>query len=165
MIEIILGFLIVIAAIVLAATALTVVFAAVVVGAALLVIHVLPRLLLHTAILTLRGSCAAIFITLAALRELTGHVARGVAVWDGQPGWQQQAQERFRQEESVPQIDCWEAACKLLGLPEEGFDSSELSRAYRQAIVTAHPDVGGNPAMAKALNVARDLIRKQQGWG
>lgn len=102
--------------------------------------------------------------TVLALREMTGHAARGVSIWDGAPHWQQQAQERVRQEQSIPQIDNWEAACKLLGLPIEGFGKPELSRAYRAAIITAHPDVGGNPALAKALNIARDLIRQQQGW-
>ena len=125
---------------------------------------VLPELLLTAAALTLRGAAAAIVITIAALRELTGHAARGVAIWEDRPHWKQQAQERVRQEQSVPVIDSWESACTLLGLPTEGFAKPELSRAYRQAIVAAHPDVGGNPALAKALNVARDLIRQQQGW-
>ena len=134
-------------------------------SAALLFIRfVLPELLLTAAALTLRGVAAATIITIATLREMTGHAARGVAIWEDQPQWQQQAQERVRQEQSVPVIDSWEAACTLLGLPVEGFGKPELSRAYRRAIVTAHPDVGGNPALAKALNVARDLIRQQQGW-
>lgn len=133
-------------------------------AALLFVRFVLPQLLLTAAALTLRGAAAATIITIAALREMTGHAARGVAVWEAQPHWQQQAQERSRQEQSVPVIHSWEAACILLGLPTEGFAKPELSRAYRQAIVTAHPDVGGNPAVAKALNVARDLIRQQQGW-
>ena len=134
-------------------------------SAALLFIRfVLPPLLLSAAALSLRGVAAATIITIAALREMTGHAARGVAIWEFQPHWQQQAQERVRQEQSVPVIDSWKAACTLLGLPIEGFGKPALSHAYRQAIVTAHPDVGGNPALAKALNVARDLIRKQQGW-
>lgn len=134
-------------------------------GAALMFIRfVLPPLLLTATALTLRGAAAAVIITIATIREMTGHAARGVAIWQDQPHWQQQAQERVRQEQSVPIIDSWEAACTLLGLPPGGFGKPELSRAYRQAIVTAHPDVGGNPALAKALNVARDLIRQQQGW-
>lgn len=134
-------------------------------SAALLFLRfVLPQILLTAAALTLRGAAAATIITIAALRELTGHAARGVAIWEAQPHWQQQAQERVRQEQSVPVIDSWEAACTLLGLPVEGFAKPELSRAYRRAIVTAHPDVGGNQALAKALNVARDLIRQEQGW-
>ncbi len=133
-------------------------------AALLFVRFVLPELLLTVAALTLRGAAAATIITIAALREMTGHAARGVALWEGQPHWQQQAQERVRQEQSVPVIDSWEVACTLLGLPEGGFSKPDLSRAYRQAIVKAHPDVGGNPALAKALNIARDLIRQQQGW-
>ena len=153
MIEIILGFLIIIAAIGLAAAAFTVVFAAVYVGAILLVIYVLPRLLLHTALLTVRGACAAIWISFAVLRELTGHAARGVAVWDGQPGWQQQARDRVRQEESVPQIDCWEAACKLLGLPEDGFAKADFSRAYRQACTFRAHSVSDSDNIRSAIPI------------
>ena len=135
-----------------------------IVGSITLIIYVLPRLCLAVLLLTLRGAIATIWIAASTLRKCTGTATRGLTVWEVQPRWQQQAQERTQHELDVPVIDSWEAACTLLGLPAQGFRKSELSRAYRKAIVTAHPDVGGNPARAKAVNIARDLIRQKQGW-
>lgn len=148
----------------LALCAIAAIFAAAYVGALVFTVYLLPRLLLHTGVFTLHAAGTALFFSLAALREITGQAARGVAIWEGQPRWQQTAQERVRAAQNTLPIETWHAACALLGLPIDGFDRQALSRAYRKAIITAHPDRGGDPAQATAINVARDLIRRHQGW-
>lgn len=123
-----------------------------------------PLILLITAkhlSVAMRLLVALIAVT---VRDLGKEAARGVATFEAAPQWQREARARAKAEAAIPKIDGWEAACALLGLPREGFDKTELSRAYRAAIVTAHPDLGGNPKLAQAVNVARDLIRDQQGW-
>lgn len=123
-----------------------------------------PRLLLIGG----RQLCVALQLMrpllISTIRERTREAARGVAIFEGVPQWQSEARARAKAEAAIPEIDSWEAACTLLSLPVEGFGKTELSRAYRAAIVTAHPDLGGNPKLAQAVNVARDLIRDQQGW-
>ncbi len=105
---------------------------------------------------------------LAALKRRRQRRARGVAPHTAEPEWQSRAREKAqreaREDAVLRRIDGWEPACKILGLPPEGFSKQQLSRAYRHAMRTAHPDLGGSQAKAKALNIARDIIRSQQGW-
>lgn len=144
----------------LALCAFAALFSVVFVGALTLTVYVLPRMLLHTGVFILHASGMALFFSLATLREITGQAARGIAVWEAQPQRQHTAQDTL----TIPQIKSWQSACDLLGLPIEGFDRETLAKAYRKAIVQSHPDLGGNAAMASAINVARDLIRQHQGW-
>ncbi|MDK3075479.1 hypothetical protein QO034_20600 [Sedimentitalea sp. JM2-8] len=162
--EIIVGLFIILIAGVIAVYIIGLIFAGAVIGGLMFAWYVLPQLALTIFGFALNMICAAFIFAALTLREITGHAARGLTPWETQPQWQSDARERVREERSVPQIDGWESACKLLGLPLEGFTKADLSIAYRTAIVIAHPDVGGSQALAKALNVARDLISQQQGW-
>lgn len=55
-------------------------------------------------------------------------------------------------------------AAELLGLEENGYDAKVMKRAFAQAMKTAHPDHGGTDEAARAVNNARDVIRKHHGW-
>lgn len=63
-----------------------------------------------------------------------------------------------------PEVLAYQAACRVLGLPEAGFTPEQLSKSYRVRIHAAHPDRGGSHQQAAALNAARDLIKKRMGW-
>lgn len=64
-----------------------------------------------------------------------------------------------------PQVVAYRAACKLLGLPEEGFTLAQLKAQHRTLIHKQHPDKeGGDNDRAARLNAARDLIKRQKGW-
>lgn len=89
--------------------------------------------------------------------------ARGVSIHESEPDWQRRAREEANAEAALARIDGWEAACELLGLSPDTVTKAGLSRAYRKAIRAAHPDLGGSPARAKAVNIARDLIRERLG--
>ncbi len=123
-----------------------------------------PLILLLSAKHLLIGMRLLAAVLAITIRDLGKEAARGMTVFEAQPQWQSEARARAKAEAAIPKIDCWEAACTLLGLSLDGFGKTELSRAYRAAIVTAHPDLGGNPQLAQAVNVARDLIRDSQGW-
>ena len=58
----------------------------------------------------------------------------------------------------------FEDACRLLGLPRNGFSASELKRAYRDAIKAAHPDQGGSSRETIAVMNARARINEHFGW-
>lgn len=90
-------------------------------------------------------------------RVLTGKISTGVSVWNAPS-----KNEEPHRPAIIPVIKDWDAACALLGLPKEGFSKNDLTRAYRIAMRAAHPDRGGHPEMAKAFNIARDLIRDTQ---
>ncbi len=100
----------------------------------------------------------------AAIAAQKARTARGLSAFEAEPEWQRRGREEAREDATIARINDWEPACKLLGLPVEGFTKAQLSRAYRTAMRKAHPDLGGSPSCAKAINIARDLIRKQQGW-
>lgn len=53
------------------------------------------------------------------------------------------------------------AARDLLGLPP-GADARAIRTAHRRLMAEAHPDVGGTPERAGALNAARDLLLGRQ---
>jgi hypothetical protein len=78
--------------------------------------------------------------------------------------WWAEWQERLRQEREPPAPpDPYEEAIALLGLPP-GFSRSALHRAWKDKIRKAHPDAGGSSKQAQAINAARDLIAKRNGW-
>ncbi len=54
------------------------------------------------------------------------------------------------------------AAAQLLGVPP-GADARAIRAAHRRLMAEAHPDVGGTPERAGALNAARDLLLRRQG--
>lgn len=59
---------------------------------------------------------------------------------------------------AVPPPDGREAAARdLLGVPP-GADARAIRAAHRRLMAAAHPDVGGSPERAGALNAARDLL-------
>lgn len=60
-------------------------------------------------------------------------------------------------------MNAYGAALALLGLSDP-VTRPALQRAYRRAIVMAHPDHGGTVQDAQAINVARDIIRAANGW-
>ncbi|GLP88069.1 J domain-containing protein [Tritonibacter mobilis] len=100
----------------------------------------------------------------AAIAAQKARKARGLSAFRAEPEWQRLGREEAREDATIVRINGWVPACKLLGLPVEGFTKAQLSRAYRKAMRKAHPDLGGSPSHAKAINIARDLIRKQLGW-
>lgn len=57
----------------------------------------------------------------------------------------------------------YEAAVSLLGLPP-AFTHADLNRAYKINIAQAHPDRGGSHEQAQAVNTARDVVRRVEGW-
>lgn len=54
-------------------------------------------------------------------------------------------------------------ALTLLGLGPN-FTQADLKRAFKRAMLQAHPDRGGSADQAVAVNVARDLINAEMGW-
>ena len=71
--------------------------------------------------------------------------------------------EREHQRREAERKDPYLLALVLLGLAEK-FTQEEFIKAYRRAMMAAHPDAGGSTAKAQAVNAARDLIRKRNGW-
>ncbi len=63
-----------------------------------------------------------------------------------------------------PKVLAYQAACRLFGLPVQGFTREQLNKVFRTRIHAAHPDRGGNHEQAAALAAARDLIRNWHGW-
>lgn len=149
----------------LALYAFAVIGSCVIVGTLTVVIYILPWLLVQSIILALRGMVAGLYLGIAAIKKLKLPNKRDIAIPQGNPRWQEQARDRARTDtQKFARVDGWNAACKLLGLPKAGFTKQELTRAYRKAILAAHPDLGGTHAHAKSINVARDLIRAHKGW-
>ena len=53
-----------------------------------------------------------------------------------------------------------EEAAKILNLPlKSNYSSEEITKAYREAMKTNHPDHGGTDEMAKKINDARTFLR------
>jgi hypothetical protein len=76
---------------------------------------------------------------------------------------EEEAEYQAEEEEFTPATDPYEIARELLGLPA-AFSQVDLKRAYRRAISATHPDRGGDPRQAMAINQARDLIKQRHGW-
>ena len=52
---------------------------------------------------------------------------------------------------------------QLLGLPlDRRLTPLEIHRAWKRAVKTAHPDVGGSAAEFQALSAARDALLKER---
>ena len=69
--------------------------------------------------------------------------------------WQQRSQSAALRE--------YEQALAVLGLTEP-VTSAAFTRAFRRAMMRAHPDRGGTKQRAQALNAARAVIREHHGW-
>ncbi|MEW8051144.1 MAG: J domain-containing protein [Candidatus Thiodiazotropha sp.] len=61
------------------------------------------------------------------------------------------------------QEDRYEAALKLLGLPND-CSREQLGHAYKHAINCVHPDKGGTHQQAMEVNTARETIINHNGW-
>jgi len=79
--------------------------------------------------------------------------------------WESEAEDAAEEPQPAPRPapDPYQAARGLLGL-EPGFNRTALSRAYKQAMKHAHPDVGGTTRKAQAVNAARELLMRAHGW-
>lgn len=76
---------------------------------------------------------------------------------------QRRAREETRSGERGAGRDDYAEAVVLLGLVIP-FTQKAFSKAYRRAMMAAHPDAGGTTEAAQAVNAARDLIRRRNGW-
>jgi len=76
---------------------------------------------------------------------------------------EQARREQRRREDERAARDPYRLALILLGLPEQ-FTAEDLTKAFRRAMLAAHPDAGGSTAKAQAVNAARALIKKRSGW-
>jgi hypothetical protein len=64
-----------------------------------------------------------------------------------------------------PKPDPFAAACRLLGLPENGsFTAADLKTRYRALMKGLHPDIAGPNELAVQINAACTLIRTRKGW-
>jgi hypothetical protein len=64
-----------------------------------------------------------------------------------------------------PKPDPFKAACRILGLPEDGaFTAAELKKRYLTLIKGVHPDIAGPNELAAQINAACTLIRERKGW-
>jgi hypothetical protein len=74
------------------------------------------------------------------------------------------AQEKA-EEPAPPKADPFIAACRILGLPENGaFTAAELRKKYLTLMKGVHPDAGGSNALAAEINAACTYIRERNGW-
>lgn len=57
------------------------------------------------------------------------------------------------------------AACRTLGLPEDGsFTESAFKARYRELMKKLHPDIAGPNERAASVNAAGAAIRRRKGW-
>lgn len=82
--------------------------------------------------------------------------------WCNDPRAEEDDQKFIDNEEDTYPND-YDQALMLLGLAEP-FSLGDLKQVYRQAMKTAHTDIGGTIEEAQALNAARDLVMKMKGW-
>ena len=87
---------------------------------------------------------------------------------DEEPPQRRREEHNDRREQARPKPppaprDPYADAMALLSLAP-GFTQADLSRAFKRAMKTAHPDAGGSTQMAQAVNAARTLIAKRHGW-
>lgn len=73
---------------------------------------------------------------------------------------EQREKERREWERNMTDYD---KAVAFLGLGEH-FGYIEFKKAYRRAMMRAHPDRGGHKLDAQAVNKARDTINRRKGW-
>lgn len=68
-------------------------------------------------------------------------------------------------QDATAKSDAFAAACRTLGLPEDGQFAEDGFRArYRELMKKSHPDIAGSNARAADINAARAVIRKRKGW-
>lgn len=61
--------------------------------------------------------------------------------------------------------DPFRAACRVLGLPEDGnFSEAAFKARYRDLMKSVHPDVAGPNDRAASVNAASRAIRERKGW-
>ena len=61
--------------------------------------------------------------------------------------------------------DPFPAACRTLGLPEDGsFAENTFKARYREMMKKLHPDIAGPNERAASVNAASAAIRKRKGW-
>lgn len=72
-------------------------------------------------------------------------------------------QERRQREATARTLSDYDMALLLFGL-REGYTQRDFNKAYRKAMMAAHPDVGGSTEEAQAVNGACDLIKRRNGW-
>lgn len=61
--------------------------------------------------------------------------------------------------------DPFRAACRLLGLPEDGkFSETAFKARYRALMKSLHPDVAGPNARAADVNAASAVIKQRKAW-
>lgn len=66
---------------------------------------------------------------------------------------------------TAARADDFTAACRLIGLPEDGrFGEEALKARYRALMKELHPDRGGSNARAAQVNAACALIKKRKEW-
>lgn len=66
---------------------------------------------------------------------------------------------------AVQAADPYRAACRMLGLREDGtFTEREFKARYRELMKTLHPDVAGPNDRAAAVNAASRTIKERKGW-
>ena len=66
-------------------------------------------------------------------------------------------------DEQQAQNNSYENALRLLGLQAD-CTLEMFNRAFRSAMVQAHPDKGGTHEDALALNAAREILKTHKGW-
>jgi hypothetical protein len=67
--------------------------------------------------------------------------------------------------EAARPVDQFAAACRTLGLSEDGtFTAAALKARYTELMKALHPDVIGPNIFATQLNEARALIKARKGW-
>jgi hypothetical protein len=95
-------------------------------------------------------------------KDFKRHFHAGTAA-GGNTGEQRQDSEPPRPE--PPKPDPFKAACRVLGLPEDGaFTAAELKKRYLTLIKGVHPDIAGPNELAAQINAACTLIRERKGW-
>lgn len=66
-------------------------------------------------------------------------------------------------DEDQAQEDSYEKALRLLGL-QAGCTQESFKRAFKIAMMQAHPDRGGTTDQAVAVGAARDIIKIRNNW-
>lgn len=75
----------------------------------------------------------------------------------------EEAEDEDEPDEEQAQSDSYEKALRLLGL-QAGYTQESFKRAFKIAMMQAHPDRGGTDDQAVAVGEARDIIKTQNNW-
>jgi hypothetical protein len=61
--------------------------------------------------------------------------------------------------------DPFRAACRTMGLPEDGrFSEAAFKTRYRDLMKAVHPDIAGPNERAASVNAASKTIKERKGW-